>query len=266
MRRVKNLYAKAKAMLKKGLLQAVMGFAGAERLKARQLYLSTNQVYLAYHPDSHCDFASHPEFGELLARFTAHNLSNNGGDIPRLWSLILNIKQILSEGIEGDFAELGVWRGNTAAVLAYYAQASGRRVFLFDTYEGFKEEDLVGVDANKKSEFADTSVEMVKGVVGVERGQCHYVKGHFPGTISDEHQRTTYAVVGLDCDLYEPMKAGLEFFYPRMSKGGVLFLHDYSSLYWDGAKKAIDEFCRKVGEFVMLLPDKSGSAFLRKTK
>jgi hypothetical protein len=51
-----------------------------------------------------------------------------------------------------------------------------------------------------------------------------------------------------------------------MSKGGVLFLHDYSSLYWDGAKKAIDEFCRKVGEFVMLLPDKSGSAFLRKTK
>src|SRR6266487_5933443 len=124
MRRVKNLYARAKGMLKKGLLQATMGFAGTECLKAHQLYLSTNQVYLAYHPDSHCDYASHPELGELLGRFTAYNLSNNGGDIPRLWSLILNIKQILNECMEGDFAELGVWRGNTAAVLAYYAQAS----------------------------------------------------------------------------------------------------------------------------------------------
>ncbi len=266
MRRVKNLYTRAKGTLKNGLLQATMGFAGTECLKARELYLNTNQVYLAYHPDSHCDYASHPEFGELLARFTAFNLSNNGGDIPRLWSLILNIKQILNEGIEGDFAELGVWRGNTAAVLAYYAQASGRRVFLFDTYEGFKKKDLVGVDANKKTEFADTSMEMVRGVVGIERRQCHYVKGHFPGSILDEHQRSMYAVVSLDCDLYEPMKAGLDFFYPRMSKGGVLFLHDYSSLHWDGAKKAIDELCCKAGEFVILLPDKSGSAFLRKTK
>ena len=266
MRQVKKLYAKTKSKLKKGLLEATMDFAGAECLKTRQLYLNTNQVYLAYHPDSHCDYASHPEFGDLLARFTAYNLSNNGGDIPRLWSLILNIKQIIDEGIEGDFAELGVWRGNTAAVLAYYAHASGRRIFLFDTYEGFKKKDLVGVDANKKSEFADTSLEMVKEVVGIDSRQCHYIKGHFPGTILDEHQRSTYAVVSLDCDLYEPMKAGLEFFYPRLSQGGVLFLHDYSSLHWDGAKKAIDELCRKTGEFVILLPDKSGSAFLRKTK
>src|SRR5690242_7388351 len=124
-RRVKDLYAKAKAILKNRLFQVTVRFVGAECSKAHQLYLSTNQAYLAYHPDSHCEFASHPEFGELLARFTTYNLSNNGGDIPRLWSLILNIKQILSEGIEGDFAELGVWRGNTAAVLAYYAKASG---------------------------------------------------------------------------------------------------------------------------------------------
>jgi len=62
------------------------------------------------------------------------------------------------------------------------------------------------------------------------------------------------------------MKAGLEFFYPRMSRGGILMLHDYSSLFWDGAKKAIDESCNKNGEYVVLMPDKSGSAFIRKSK
>ncbi len=51
-----------------------------------------------------------------------------------------------------------------------------------------------------------------------------------------------------------------------MSKGGLLLLHDYSSLYWNGSKKAIDEFCKVNREYVILMPDKSGSAFIRKSK
>jgi hypothetical protein len=60
------------------------------------------------------------------------------------------------------------------------------------------------------------------------------------------------------------MKAGLEFFYPRMARGGLLLLHDYSSLHWEGARQAVDEFCAANGEFPILLPDKSGSALIRR--
>jgi hypothetical protein len=45
-----------------------------------------------------------------------------------------------------------------------------------------------------------------------------------------------------------------------------MFLHDYSSLYWDGAKLAVDEFCAENGELIILMPDKSGSAFLRRSQ
>jgi len=221
-------------------------------------------LFLAYHPDSHNTFKAHPEFAELFRRFSANNRANNGGDIARLWSLILNCKQIISEEIEGDFAELGVWKGNTATVLASLAAPAGRRVYLFDTYEGFDPSDLKGVDAGKDIHFRDTSIELVKEVVGPQCTHCEYVKGYFPGSITDAHKARKYAVVSLDCDLYEPTKAGLEFFYPRMPRGGIFFLHDYSSLHWEGAKLAIDEFCRNSGEYVVLMPDKSGSAFLRK--
>jgi O-methyltransferase len=51
-----------------------------------------------------------------------------------------------------------------------------------------------------------------------------------------------------------------------MSKGGVFFLHDYLSNHWSGVKKAVDEFCAEHGEFIIVMSDKSGSAFLRKTK
>lgn len=222
--------------------------------------------FTAYQPDSHAAFQAHPEFRELQKRFSDHNQRNNGGDTARLWSFILNCKQILSEGIQGDFAELGVWRGNTASILAYYATQHQRKVFLFDTYEGFSKEDLTGIDAAKDTDFNNTSIELVKKVIGSNAACCSFVKGFFPDTLTEEHASRRYAIVSLDCDLYAPTKAGLHFFYERMPKGGLFLLHDYSSLHWDGSRKAIDEFCKDSGEYVILMPDKSGSAFIRRTR
>ena len=221
---------------------------------------------IAYQPDSHTEFSSHAEYDALFKSFTAFNEYNNAGDATRLWSLILNIKQVLSENIQGDFAELGVWRGNTASVLAHYAAKSDRYVYLFDTFEGFNTNDLQGVDKNKPMAFDDTSVEMVKNVIGKASDRCLFVKGYFPASVSEEHKNKIYAIVSLDCDLYAPMKAGLEFFYPLMLQGGLLLIHDYSSGFWDGTKKATDEFCMASGECAILMPDKSGSAFIRKSK
>jgi hypothetical protein len=172
----------------------------------------------------------------------------------------------LSEGVSGDFAELGVWRGNTASILAYFAAEHKRTVFLFDTFEGFAEADLTGVDQQKEMDFNNTSIELVKQVIGNNHIHCEFVKGFFPDTITETHKERQYAVVSLDCDLYAPTKAGLLFFYERMPPGGIFFLHDYSSLHWDGSKKAIDEFCKISGEKIILMPDKSGSAFFRKSR
>ena len=224
------------------------------------------KIFIAYQPDSHVLFNAHPEFNILFNKFTKQNKLNNAGDVARLWSFILNIKQIIAEKIEGDFAELGVWRGNTASILAHFATSSNRKVLLFDTYEGFNKKDLDGIDADRVMAFDDTSIALVKNVIGEESKVCDFVKGYFPETLTDIHTSKKYAVVSLDCDLYGPMKAGLNVFYPLMTQGGMFLLHDYSSFQWAGAKKAIDEFCEQHNEYVILMPDKSGSAFIRKSK
>ncbi len=221
--------------------------------------------YLTYQPDSHVGYARHPEYDDLFRRFIRHNRRNNAGDVTRLWSFILNCKQVLDDKVPGDFAELGVWRGNTAAVLAHFAFKAGRRAHLFDTYEGFDSRDVSGVDADKRLEFSDTSIAMVKEVIGEAVQACEFVKGYFPASIADTHRNRRYAVVSLDCDLYEPMKAGLVFFYPRMTPGAVLLIHDYSNPFWEGSKQAVDEFCRDHGLYPVLMPDKSGSALIRKS-
>ena len=60
------------------------------------------------------------------------------------------------------------------------------------------------------------------------------------------------------------MRAGLDFFYPLMSQGGLILLHDYVD--WDGANRAIKEFCNLHNEQIIVMPDQSGSAFIRKNK
>lgn len=266
---IKNIFASVTRFLNKPFQEKTKSISRRLKLLTTlPFYFGISKIFdifIAYHPDSHKDFNDHPEFYHLYKRFIRYNKVNNSGDIARLWSFILNIKQNIQEDIQGDFAELGVWRGNTAAILAYYAKKYNRKVYLFDTFEGFDEKDLRGIDSEKEIAFDDTSIKLVKETIGENTDACVFVKGYFPTSITQIHKDTKYSIVSLDCDLYEPMKAGLDFFYPLLSQGGLLLIHDYSSLCWDGSKKAVDEFCKKFNEHVVLMPDKSGSAFIRKT-
>jgi Macrocin-O-methyltransferase (TylF) len=241
-----------------------------EKLRAFQAipmllgWTSWSKVYLSYHPDSQVISGCHDEFKGLERKFIKGNKFNQSGDISRLWSIILNVKQVMSEGIPGDFAELGVWRGCTASILTHFAAENNRRVVLFDTFEGFNESDLRGIDSQKSHAFCDTSLEQVKGLLGNHAHICDFAVGYFPYSATEAHRRA-YSVVNLDCDLYLPTKAGLSFFYPLMPKGGLLMIHDYSSRQWEGCKQAVDEFCTETGEQAILMPDKSGSVFIRKS-
>lgn len=251
--------------------------AGRRILRARQtrrvttgssvapnVFRLDSRFYLSYRPDWDIEFGRHPELQALAERWVANNIENNSGDIPRFYALVLNINQVLADGVEGDFAELGVYRGNSAAVLSYYGQLHNRSLLLFDTFTGFDQRDVIGIDGKAPLAFADTSLDMVRATVDDDK--AIYVKGFFPDTITDEIASRRFAIVHLDCDLYEPMKAGLEFFYPRLSPGGLIVLHDYSNPHWEGAKRAVDEYLPRIVEGLLLTPDKSGTAMLRKSR
>jgi tetratricopeptide (TPR) repeat protein len=218
-------------------------------------------LYVSYRPVSDVVFKRHPEFKQLLSKFM-HGFAENGGDLARLYAIIMNVKQVIAEGVAGDMAELGVYRGNSAAVLAHFARAHSRRLYLFDTFEGFDTRDLQGIDEKCAQDFSTTSVAEVERLIGADG--VIYVKGYFPES-APPNIVEPFAFVHIDCDLYLPMKAGLEYFYPRLSPGGLLLLHDYSSGYFPGAEQAVNEFVSAIPENLVLLPDRSGSAVLRKS-
>lgn len=103
--------------------------------------------------------------------------------------------------------------------------------------------------------FFDTSFDYVKRKIG----DANYRRGFFPDSIMDIDKNEKFSFVSLDCDLHDPMLAGLDFFWPRMNRGGI-FCHDYSSGYWVGCKEAIDYFSRRENVYPILLSDIGGTA------
>lgn len=212
-------------------------------------------------PEFHWSRKAVPRFPALYEAWTRDN-EENAWDMTRFYSLYENAIQILNENIRGDIVELGVYRGNSAAILAQLAREKSRRLYLFDTFTGFDSRDFTGLDAHRRPGFEDVSMERVKRLVGTEG--VFYVPGFFPESCEQIELPDEIAIAHLDCDLYEPTKAGLERFYPRVAAGGLIVVHDYSSGCWPGVTRAVDEFFAMLPERPVLLPDRSGSVAIRK--
>jgi O-methyltransferase len=161
-------------------------------------------------------------------------------------------------------AELGVYQGQGAALLSLYAERFSRRLYLCDTFSGFPEPQFEleeDMSDGKKAAFKDISLESAQAVVGDYSG-VRWLVGMFPDSITQEMRDDRFSFVSIDCDIYEPIRQGLKFFWPRMQPGGIIFIHDYSSGYWPGATKAVDEFCAEEGVAGCVLPDLCGTYIL----
>lgn len=179
--------------------------------------------------------------------------------------LVLFLRTLIERNVEGAFAEVGVYQGRTAKLIHHYAPE--RRLCLFDTFEGFTqrsaaaEADSTGFEVGA-AEFSDTSLDRVKAYVQQKNANVSYYPGYFPDTIPVELRGERFAFVHLDADLYEPIWAGLDFFYPRMARGGILVVHDYNA--WIGSRTAVDSFFKGRAEVPIPMPDKSGSVLIVK--
>lgn len=257
MRRLKNADPARKIAVHRGM---------AEELRGGFVYL---QQQMNIHPDSP---RHKKEFVDLSGGFfpgedkKGRNLKEfYSWDTTRRDMLLLLLREVEERKVDGAIAELGVYRGESARLFHHYAPE--RDLYLFDTFEGF---DATEAAMDRKSGqavpeklFADTSEEQVRQYVNPQSEKVKLFAGRFPDTVTDEVRGIRYALVHLDADLYEPIKAGLEFFYARLSKGGVIIVHDYNA--WKGARKAVEEFLQTVPERGVPMPDQSGSFVLIKT-
>jgi hypothetical protein len=198
------------------------------------------------------------DFREIWSKVSDYTMTS----AERGYALYNAVKYIITNEIEGDFTECGVWKGGSCMLMALTLQALGaddRKIFLYDTFQGMTEpgehdfiawngksvkdkwdEDLRG----EKNNFTGWAVDL-EGVrryvlaAGYPEKNLVFVKGPVEETLHRVVPEKI-SLLRLDTDWYESTKTELECLYPRLADRGVLILDDYG--HFTGARKAVDEY------------------------
>lgn len=160
--------------------------------------------------------------------------------------------------VKGSVVECGVFKGfgvMSWAKLSMMLEPENftRRIYGFDTFAGFP--SVAPEDANAVAMpetgalFADSYDELRELIAECDRDRflghmdkVHLIKGDVVETIPKflaGHSHLVVSLLFLDMDLFEPTKAALEHFLPRMPRGSVLAFDELDNPMWPGETMAL---------------------------
>ncbi|MBR0467929.1 class I SAM-dependent methyltransferase [Candidatus Saccharibacteria bacterium] len=148
--------------------------------------------------------------------------------------------------VEGDFVELGCYRGDTSLLLAeLLVEKPVKKLWIYDSFEGLPEkseedESEVGKDF-QQGELAVTKREVKARFLRAGLPVPIIKKAWFNELIKvDLPEKIAFAF--LDGDLYGSIRDSLRLVEGKMSNGGVIMVHDYDNPALPGVVKAVDEW------------------------
>ncbi len=177
-------------------------------------------------------------------------------DMTRLLARYEIFKRVLA--VKGSIIECGVFRGsglfswaNFSAVLE--PNNLTRRIYGFDSFEGFPDvgpRDKSDFRTAQKGELRSDCYDELQQLIRAydlnrflgHVGKVELVKGDATKTIPAFVEKNAHLVVSLlflDFDLYDPTKAALTHFVPRMPKGAVIAFDELDNPAWPGETMAL---------------------------
>jgi hypothetical protein len=94
------------------------------------------------------------------------------------------------------------------------------------------------------ADFSETSISLLEKKINyLGLDNIILVDGDYKNTMTNEcYKKQSFMSALIDCDLYESHKISLPFVWDRLSSGGYMFLDEYYSLKFPGARIATNEF------------------------
>jgi hypothetical protein len=201
-------------------------------------------------------FLNCPDSVEVkLQNFTKYVKRQN---LTRLLALYELFKKVLN--VKGSIIECGVHRGfglmawaNLSAVLEPVNLT--RRIYGFDSFEGFTSvgnQDKTSHARIQSGDLYANSFDELNELINIydtnrflgHINKIQLIKGNAVKTIPEFIENNKHLVVSLlflDFDLFEPTKVAIEYFFPRIPKGGIIAFDELDNPIWPGETIALLE-------------------------
>lgn len=140
--------------------------------------------------------------------------------------------------VPGDIVECGAWKGGSAANLSLVCRIAGRRLRIYDSFEGLPEGEAGDREAVHYStgDYCGTVEEVKENIRRWGALECcEFVPGWFSDTLPDAKSPVLLAF--LDVDLESSLATCVRHLWPLLVGGGFLFIDeavstDYCSLFY----------------------------------
>lgn len=183
--------------------------------------------------------------------------ADNWHSFDRKYTLDQLLKSTLH--LPGDLVECGTYKGASAYLMCRAHRNSEKSIHLFDSFEGLSSPDPCDGSYWKAGALSIPEEVLHETLAEFRNYQVH--KGWIPERFIDVAERC-FCFFHLDVDLYQPTLTSLDFFYERMTAGGMILLDDYGFKTCPGTMRAADQFFHDRPENIIMLS--TGQAFIIK--
>ena len=174
---------------------------------------------------------------KLGSKMFLNNMRISGISYKAVLAMALKILETPPD-ISGDVIECGTWKGGSAVNLSLICRIVGRKLRIYDSFEGLPEGELDDREAihYKKGDYLGTLDEVqsnIKRYGAIEC--CEFVKGWFKDTLPKLDSPVLLAF--LDVDLEASLHTCVRYIWPNLIDQGYIFTDecvgtDYVALFY----------------------------------
>ena len=217
-----------------------------------------HDLLFTYH---NADFVQEPKFKE------AYRICKDlGGELLKNYDIEWRIHVLCWAAsqackLKGDFVDCGVYTGFCARAVIHYVdfEKTGKQYFLFDTFSGLDPRFSSPYEMRRNTQlgYGKNAALYDQVVKTFSPFHVRVVKGAIPESLN-EVKISEVSFLSIDMNAVLPEREALEYFWPLMTKGGIIILDDYGYPGCEEQKKTHDAFAVSKGVQILSLPTCQG--------
>ena len=169
----------------------------------------------------------------------------------RHWLIAFSVRFVMSfaESKDYNFVECGVADGMTAFFALREIKRNSKfdnfKMHLYDSWANMKKENLLKSEISNVGRYHNLSLERTMNNLSEFKNDIIYHQGYIPDSFSKLPPPSEIMYLHIDLNSAKPTLDSLNFFFPRLVKGGIIIFDDYGDTSYMDTKNQIDNFLQK---------------------